>query len=149
MGNNLNEFLNDILDTPLSEKEVNFELAFIRKSDSSNNGNQNLAFLGDVVLSLIIREFIFKKYPDFDKGFLTQKSNKFEIDDYLAEIGRELEIFKFLDFKNNPPRNPEKNDTVIAEAVEALFGAIYLHRGFEQAEKIGRVLNYVTYALKH
>lgn len=109
MNKNLQEFLNNILDTPLSEDEVNFEMAFIRKSSyNMNYDNQRLAFLGDVVLSLIIREHNFKKYPNYEKGMLTVKSNKFEIDDYLAEIGRELEVVKYLDFKNNPPLNPEK-----------------------------------------
>jgi len=138
MDEKLTNFLNELLDTPVSDDEFNFDLAFIRKCDYVDIGNQNLAFLGDAVLSLIIREHSFKKYPDFNKGNLTMESVVFEMNSYLAKVGRELEIVKYLDFKTNHLKNPGRNDTVIAEAMEALFGAIYLHRGFEQAEKIAK-----------
>ena len=137
MNENLQEFLNNRLDISISEDESYFELAFIRKSTWGID-NQRLAFLGDAVLKLIIREYIFKEHPNGDKGILTVMCSRIESNDNFATIAKELGLVKLLDFRNNPPPNPEENIAVNAETLEALFGAIYLHSGFKEAERIAR-----------
>ena len=74
MNENLQEFLNNRLDISISEDESYFELAFIRKSTWGID-NQRLAFLGDAVLKLIIREYIFKEHPNGDKGIPRRSLN--------------------------------------------------------------------------
>ena len=138
MNKNLQEFFNNSLSISISEEESYFELAFIRKSTWGNNDNQRLAFLGDAVLKLIIIEYIFKEHPGGDKGILTVMCSKIEGNYNFTTIAKELGLVNLLDFRNNPPPNPEENITVNAETLEALFGAIYLHRGFEEAERIAR-----------
>ena len=135
MSDNLKEFLNDIF--ALSpEKMILYDEAFIHSSNNSPHNNQRLAFLGDSVLRLIIREHLYKKNPDLDKGELTKicgeekESNK-----NFANIAIKLGLVKYMNIEN-PPLDYETNETLNAEVLEALFGAIYFNRGFEETRRI-------------
>ncbi len=129
------KFLNCIF--ALTQEEIKlYEEAFIHSSNNSLPNNQRLAFLGDSVLKLIIREHFYNKYPDWDIGKLTKicgeekESNK-----NFADIAIRLALVNYIDIKN-PPIHYETNETINAEALEALFGAIYLNRGFEETRRI-------------
>jgi ribonuclease-3 len=129
------EFLNGIF--ALSPEEIKlYREAFIHSSNNSLPNNQRLAFLGDSVLKLIIREHFYNKYQDWDIGKLTKicgeekESNK-----NFADIAIKLALVNYMDIKN-PPIHYETNETINAEALEALFGVIYLNRGFEEARRI-------------
>ena len=134
---NLQDYLNGIFE--LSPQEIKlYKEAFIHSSNNSLPNNQRLAFLGDSVLRLIIREHFFKKKPDSYKGELTQicgedkESNK-----NFANIAIELGLAKYMDIKNRP-HDYETNKTLNAEVLEALFGAMYLNRGFEETKRIAK-----------
>ncbi|HEY9245734.1 MAG TPA: ribonuclease III domain-containing protein [Candidatus Methanoperedens sp.] len=133
--NNLKEFLNGIF--ALSPEEIKlYEEAFIHSSGDSLPNNQRLAFLGDSVLKLIIREHFYNKYPDWDRGKLTKIcGEKKESNTNFADIAIKLGLVKYMDIKNRPPET-ETHKKVNAEALEALFGAIYLNRGFEETKRI-------------
>ena len=131
------EFLNGIF--ALSPEEIKlYEEAFIHSSNNSPLNNQRLAFLGDSVLRLIIREHFYKKNPDLDKGELTKicgeekESNK-----NFANIAIKLGLVKYMNIEN-PPLDYETNETLNAEVLEALFGAIYFNRGFEETRRIAK-----------
>ncbi|MDO9098259.1 MAG: ribonuclease III domain-containing protein [Candidatus Methanoperedens sp.] len=136
---NLQKFLNGIF--ALAPEEIKlYEEAFIHSSKKCGNNsllnNQRLAFLGDSVLKLIIREHFYSKYPDWDKGKLTKicgeekESNK-----NFANIAIKLELVNYMDIENRPP-DSETHERLNAEALEALFGAIYLNRGFDETKRI-------------
>jgi ribonuclease-3 len=113
----------------------------------SSNGlpnNQRLAFLGDPVLKLIIREHYFTELPDWTKGRLTShKCDLIEPDENYAKIASNLNIFKYIKLGGTyiNRRNDANNTTVNAEAFEAIFGAIYLDKGFVETKKIVERLN--------
>lgn len=113
-----------------------YEEAFIHSSNNSPHNNQRLAFLGDSVLRLIIREHFYKKNPGSNKGELTKicgeekESNK-----NFADNAIKLGLVKYMNIEN-PPLDYETNETLNAEVLEALFGAIYLNRGFEETKRI-------------
>ncbi len=131
----LQKFLNGIF--ALKQDEIGlYEDAFIHSSNNGLPNNQRLAFLGDSVLRLIIREHFFRKNQGSDKGELTRicgeekESNK-----NFANIAIKLGLVKYMNIEN-PPLDYETNETLNAEALEALFGAIYLNRGFEEAKEL-------------
>ncbi len=131
----LQKFLNSIF--ALTQDEIGlYEEAFIHSSNNGLPNNQRLAFLGDSVLRLIIRDHFFKKDPGMNRGELTKMcGEERESDENFANIARKLGLVKYMNIEN-PPLYCETNTTINAEALEALFGAIYLNRGFEDARRI-------------
>ena len=115
----------------------------------SSNGlpnNQRLAFLGDSVLRLIIREHYFREHPDWGKGGLTEECKIIESDEIFANIASNLEIVKYIKFGktyDNRPDDVEENTTINAEAFEALFGAIYLDKGLDKAKETAKKLKII------
>ncbi|VVB53586.1 Ribonuclease 3 [uncultured archaeon] len=132
---NLLEFLNGTF--ALYPEEIKqYEEAFIHSSNNSLLNNQRLAFLGDSVLRLIIREHFFKKNSVSDIGELTKIcGEEKETNKNFANIAFKLELVKYMNIEN-PPLDYETNETLNAEVLEALFGAIYLNRGFEDTRRI-------------
>lgn len=131
---NLQEFLNGFF--ALTPEEIKlYEEAFIHSSNNSPHNNQRLAFLGDSVLRLIIREHFYNKNPGFNKGELTKicgeekESNK-----NFANIAIKLGLSKYMDISNLP--GSETHEKLNAEVLEALFGVIFLNRGFEETKRI-------------
>ncbi|KAB2943750.1 MAG: ribonuclease III domain-containing protein [Candidatus Methanoperedens sp.] len=132
---NLLEFLNGTF--ALYPEEIKlYEEAFIHSSNNSSLNNQRLAFLGDSVLRLIIREHFFKKNPVSDIGELTKIcGEEKETNKNFANIAFKLELVKYMNIEN-PPLDYETNEILNAEVFEALFGAIYLNRGFDETKRI-------------
>ena len=138
--NNLNKFLEETFGLKNIEIEL-YREAFTHSSNNSLPNNQRLAFLGDAVLRLIIREYFYKKLPDFDKGNLTHICAGspghigMEMNECFALLAQKFELVKYL-YSTNLPANPGKHIKLNAEVFEALFGAIYLDKGFNDAKKI-------------
>jgi len=136
MNNSIEDIQNLLGDIfTLTSNEVKlFQKALTHSSNNSNN-NQRLAFLGDAVLKLIIREHFYRNNPDWEKGELTKKSGEEESDKNFADIAIKLGLVNHMDIINKPS-DYETNETINAEALEALFGAIYLSRGLEETRRI-------------
>ncbi len=114
-------------------------------SSSGLQNNQRLAFLGDAVLKLIIREHYFTEHPDWTKGMLTShKCDLIEPDENYAKIALlNLNIFEHIKLGGtySNRRDDANIISVNAEAFEAIFGAIYLDKGFDETKKIVERLN--------
>ncbi len=142
----MHQFLGDDSEFKLEELEL-YKLALTHSSNNTSlNHNQRLAFLGDAVLHLIIREELYKQHPDWHKGKLTEvagtdKKSGLEKDENYAEIAINLKIIEYMDIQN-PEFKPD-NITVNAEAFEAVFGAVYLTRGLEEARRL--TLKYIDF----
>jgi len=94
--------------------------------------NERLEYLGDSVLSTIVAEYLFQKYPNSDEGFLTKMRSKIVKRKTLNRIADDMGIDVVLQ---------ENNDTRLSEsmkgnALEALVGAIYLEKGFDVTKRI-------------
>lgn len=89
--------------------------------------NERLEFLGDSVLSLIVSEYLFTKYPDKTEGELTKIRSEVVCTKALATYARELELGKSLLLGIGEARNGgADNDSILEDAFEALLAAIYL-----------------------
>lgn len=120
-----------------------FKLAFFHKStftsrDYAISNNERLEFLGDAVLSTIVGEYLFKKYPNSDEGFLTKMRSKIVKRNSLDEIGDKMGLDLFL-AHYNPTR---LSKSMLGNALEALVGAVYIEVGYEQTKQfvIRRIL---------
>jgi ribonuclease-3 len=104
--------------------------------------NERLEFLGDAVLSVTVAEYLFKKFPDEDEGFLTKVRAKFVNKIALSDIAQEINLSELLLVgKNLLPGFSINSRTILADAFEALIGAIYLDNGLKAAKNfISRVL---------
>jgi ribonuclease-3 len=120
-----------------------FKLAFFHKStftsrDYAISNNERLEFLGDAVLSTIVAEYLFKKYPNSDEGFLTKMRSKIVKRNSLDEIADKMGLDLFLANYNQT----RLSKSMLGNALEALVGAIYIEVGYDKTKKyvIKRVL---------
>ena len=120
-----------------------FRLAFHHKSSSTDKSsplrsNERLEFLGDAVLSTIVAEYLFKKYPNGSEGFLTKMRSKIVKRRTLNQIADDMGLDVILREYNDT----RLSDSMKGNALEALIGAIYLERGYNGTKKIviGRIL---------
>ena len=115
-----------------------YKKAFIHRSTSKIDpeGNpinyERLEFLGDAMLSSIIAAHLFSKAPAGDEGYLTKMRSKIVSREHLNELGRDLNLVRFLDSKV-PIQHFGEN--IHGNLFEALVGAIYLDRGYTFCEK--------------
>ena len=98
----------------------------------SSPHNERLEFLGDAVLELIISDYIFTHYPDMDEGQLTRIRAEVVNEKSLAGIGRGLGLGDCLLLgKGEDQSGGRQKDSLIADAFEAVLGAIFSDGGFE------------------
>jgi ribonuclease-3 len=130
-----------------------FKLAFFHKSNNSpmNNGgvvperssgysknNERLEYLGDAVLGTIVAEYLFKKYPHGDEGFLTKMRSKIVKRETLNKISEDMGLDVILAEYNST----RLSQAMLGNALEALVGAIYLELGYQGTRRfiISRIL---------
>nr|WP_136250628.1 ribonuclease III [Ningiella ruwaisensis] len=98
--------------------------------------NERLEFLGDAVLGLCIAEILYKKYPKQPEGKLTRMRSNLVKGDTLAGIARELELGDMLRLGSGELKSGgHRRDSILADAVEAILGAIYLESGLEAVKQ--------------
>ncbi len=108
-----------------------FKLAFYHKStfntgDYAVSNNERLEFLGDAVLSTIVGEYLFKKYPNSDEGFLTKMRSKIVKRNSLDAIADRMGLDIFLSDYNQT----RLSKSMLGNALEALVGAVYIELGY-------------------
>ena len=95
--------------------------------------NERLEFLGDAVLELVVTEHLYALFPDKPEGELTNLRAALVRADTLGGIARELEVNDFLLLSRGEAKDTGRaRDVILANALEALIGAIYLDRGMKQ-----------------
>jgi ribonuclease-3 len=114
-----------------------YRRAFTHRSSNKvdTNGNavnyERMEFLGDAMLSAVIAAHLFNKVPSGDEGYLTKMRSKIVSREHLNELGRDLNLIRFIDSKIAPIHFGEN---VHGNVFEALVGAIYLDRGYPYCE---------------
>jgi ribonuclease III len=99
--------------------------------------NQRLEYLGDAVLQLVLTHELYEKFPTFGEGPLTKARAKMVNRRTLAELGRALKIGECLIMsRGEEMHGGRERPSALADAYEAILGAIYLDGGFQAARKI-------------
>ena len=99
--------------------------------------NERLEFLGDAVLELVISDLVYQRYPDIPEGGLTRLRAEVVSEKGLSAVARKLRIGSGLRLGRGEQRNGGKDkDSLLADALEALFGAVYLDGGFSAVRQV-------------
>jgi ribonuclease III len=114
--------------------------ALTHRSHSSLH-NERLEFLGDSILNCVVASLLFERYSKIDEGDLSRLRANLVKQQSLYEIAQRLELSQFLrlgegELKSGGFRRP----SILADTLEALFGAIFLDAGFDMARKVIRSL---------
>ena len=117
-----------------------FRSAFVHRSYCNEHGldaaesYERLEFLGDAVLQLIISTNLYQRFPEADEGQLTKARSSIVRGTSLAGVARRLSLGERLLMGRGAEDLGERNrESVLAAALEALIGAIFLDRGLESA----------------
>ena len=123
-----------------TENEQLYEIAFTHGSYSTHKGldynYERLEFLGDSVLSVIVSEYLYKKYPHYEEGKLTKLRANYVCQSALIYYSRELGLPDYLKVAEEES-NLTKNEilSIIADIFESFLGAIFLDQGMEFAKE--------------
>jgi len=93
---------------------------------------ERLEFLGDAMLGAVIAAYLYKEAPTGNEGYLTQMRSKIVSRKHLNELGKDLNLLRFV--KSNIS-NQNRGDNIYGNIFEALIGAIYLDQGFDFCTK--------------
>jgi ribonuclease-3 len=116
-------------------KPVLYKTALTHRSlkEGSDANNERLEYLGDAILSAIIADFLFKKYPYKEEGFLTEMRSKMVNRNQLNDIALKMGLKKIAHF--NKFDSSLKMSQIFGNTLEAIVGAIYLDKGFEKTKQ--------------
>lgn len=116
------------------------ETAFTHRSylnENRGNGrehNERLEFLGDAVLELVVTEFLYKKYPEKPEGELTSFRAALVNTQSISDAGTKLGMNDFLLLSRGEAKDTGRaRQIILANAFEAVIGAIYLDQGYDAA----------------
>ena len=99
--------------------------------------NERLEFLGDAVLDFVVSDIVYRYYPQSHEGELSRLRAALVKDSTLAEIGTELEVGNHLILGSGEKKSGgHRRQSIIADAMEALFGAIYLDQGYPAVQRV-------------
>ncbi|MBU5314199.1 ribonuclease III [Tissierella carlieri] len=101
------------------------------------DNNERLEFLGDTILNLIVSQYLYKKYPYYPEGELTKIRAKVVCESSLAFAARKIDLGKYLLLgKGEEATGGRDRDSILADASEALVGAVYMDSDFQVVNKL-------------
>ena len=121
----------DLLKTSLTHPSYVNE----HKKENLEN-NQRLEFLGDAVVELVVSNYLYKTFKDFNEGMLTKYRIKIVCEQTLANAAIKLELYKYLLIGNG--ENIEKvknNNSILCDTFESIVAAIFLDSGIDEVER--------------
>ena len=115
-----------------------YKKAFLHRSLNKRDGLGNpmnyerLEFLGDALLGTVISKHLYEEVPGGDEGYLTKMRSKIVSRKHLNELGKDLDLLKLVE-----SRIPKSHfgENIYGNVFEALIGAIYLDKGYDQCER--------------
>lgn len=113
-----------------------FNQALTHRSATGNN-NERLEFLGDAVLDFVISEALFKARPAATEGDLSKLRSSLVKDSSLAELALALGVGEYLVLGSGEQKTGgHRRESILADALEAIFGAVFLDSGIDVAQRI-------------
>ncbi|MFY9242247.1 MAG: ribonuclease III [Polaribacter sp.] len=106
----------------------------LQKLDTDGNpiNYERLEFLGDSILGSVIAAYLYKEVPTGSEGYLTQMRSKIVSREHLNELGKDLNLIRFIESKVD---QATIGDNIHGNIFEALVGAIYLDKGYNTCQK--------------
>jgi len=108
--------------------------ASMRGGRKVKQDNERFEFIGDRVLGLAIVDAVAKAYPEAREGEMARRYNRLVMGDTCAVVGRSLGIGEFMILSESEASSGgREKETILADAVEAMLGAIFIDAGFDKA----------------
>lgn len=118
----------ELFDEALTHPSYNFE------NNINAKDYERLEFLGDSVLRLAVSTYLFDKYKDYDEGNLTKIRSYLVSDEFLYMTALDFKLDKLLNIGCHEEKDGgRKKESIVACAMEAVFGALYKSAGFDAA----------------
>ena len=109
--------------------------SFLNETKEKVSSNERLEFLGDSIISFVISEYLFNKYPQVNEGILTNMRSLLVNTKSLAKVARELNLGEYLKLsKGEEDSKGRQNQSLLADSFEAFVGALLLDSGIEQTK---------------
>lgn len=135
MLNKAETWLEKTLDYKFNDKRL-LEQSLTHRSAPGEN-NERLEFLGDAVLDFVISEVVFRMHPLAPEGDLSRLRASLVKDVTLAAVAADLGLGEHLILGSGERKTGgHRRDSILADALEAIFGAVYLDAGFDAASKL-------------
>ena len=127
--------LEALLDYHFQDPEI-LRLAFVHPSTQQKN-NQRLEFLGDAVLQFCISDLLYHRYPEWQEGPLTARRAALVCEKTLSVLARSLCLGEYLLLSHGEDLNGgRENDSVLADAMEAVLAAVFEDGGIDAAKSV-------------
>ncbi|GBD94061.1 ribonuclease 3 [bacterium BMS3Abin05] len=105
--------------------------------NSHTESNERLEFLGDAILGLIVTEFLYEKFPAQSEGYLTEIKSLVVSRKILTQVARKIHLGDYLYLGPGEEKSGGRQRiSIISDAMEAVFGAIYLDGGTEAVKTV-------------
>lgn len=106
--------------------------SFVKENREDHESNERLEFLGDAYLDAVIGEALYLAYPEEEEGFLSRTRSAVVCEDALANEAEKMELGEYLKLgKGEEKSGGRSRKSILADALEALIGAIYLDGGYD------------------
>lgn len=103
-----------------------------RETNGFRESNERLEYLGDAILGAAVADYLFKKYPFKDEGFLTEIRSRIVNRESLNVLARKIGINHIVQFDH---KNAQLQRVVLGNTLEAIVGAVYLDKGYLRCKK--------------
>ncbi|MGH8168631.1 MAG: ribonuclease III [Woeseiaceae bacterium] len=128
-------WLKQSLNYEFRDKELLLQALTHRSAPGPNN--ERLEYLGDAVLDVVVSEATFKLRPDASEGVLSRIRSSLVKDTMLSELAMELDLGPHLILGSGVKRGGGyQRSSILGDALEAIFGAVYLDAGFDEARRV-------------
>lgn len=104
----------------------------LRHKEGSKDSNERLEYLGDAILGAAVADYLFKKYPFQDEGFLTEIRSRIVNRESLNNLAKKIGIASIVQYDQ---KNTQLQKVILGNTLEALVGAIYLDKGYLRCKK--------------
>ncbi|MFH1833224.1 MAG: ribonuclease III [Candidatus Levyibacteriota bacterium] len=119
-----------LFDQAFTHRSYLNEIKHLEKNGQKVESNERLEFLGDSILSFIVSDYLFKKYPSFDEGTLTNLRALLVNTKSLALIAKDLDFGNLLKIsKGEEESKGRQNQSMLADSFEAFIGALFIDQG--------------------
>ncbi len=106
--------------------------SFLNETKEELSSNERMEFLGDSIISFVVSEYLFRQYPHFDEGILTNIRSLLVNTKSLAQIARTLNFGGYLKLsRGEEDSKGRQNQSLLADSFESFVGALFIDQGIE------------------
>jgi ribonuclease-3 len=102
--------------------------------NGTKDSNERLEYLGDAIINSVVAEYLFKKYPFENEGFLTELRSKIVSRSSLNDLALKIGLSKLVEYDRKALQNINLRNSIFGNALEAFVGAIFLDAGYKRAK---------------